>query len=135
MTSVASMKTTCGFCRSSEHQRRAAGRQSPCKTPPTPQDTRTVDRGREGGRNEVSSPSLRTVLAVFLHTALQLEVARNGLSETKVGLAQTVETQFRKVVISTLTSPCVLVIATHCWQKQVIEPEFQFRFFAKISPV
>jgi hypothetical protein len=42
-------------------------------------------------------PSLRTVQAVFPHTALQLVVY--GLIETEVSLAQTVETQFRKVVI------------------------------------
>lgn len=35
-------------------------------------------------------PSLRTVRAVFPHTALQLVVACNGLSKTEVGLAQTI---------------------------------------------
>ena len=42
-------------------------------------------------------PSLRTVRAVFPHTALQLVV--DGLSETKVGLSQTIKTSLRKVRI------------------------------------
>jgi len=39
------------------------------------------------------------VRAVLPHTARQLVVANNGLIETKVGLAQTIETRFREVVI------------------------------------
>ena len=35
--------------------------------------------------------------AVFPHTALQLVVADDGLSETDIGLVQTVETHMRKV--------------------------------------
>ena len=52
-------------------------------------------------------PSLRTVRAVLPHTALQLVV--DGLSEAEVGLAQTVETHFRKVVIRpTVLAICLL---------------------------
>ena len=42
-------------------------------------------------------PSLRTVHAIFPHTALQLVV--DGLIETKVGLSQTIKTSLRKVRI------------------------------------
>ena len=55
------------------------------------------------GKNGLSVlPSLRTVRAVFPHTALQLVV--DGLSETNVSLSQTVKTRFRKVRIG--PTPC-----------------------------
>ena len=44
-------------------------------------------------------PSLQTVRAVFPHTAFQSVVACDGLIETKVGFAQTIQARFRKEVI------------------------------------
>ena len=44
-------------------------------------------------------PSLQTVRAVFPHTAFQSVVAGDGLIETKVGFAQTIQARFRKEVI------------------------------------
>lgn len=55
------------------------------------------DRGREVRLSRL--PSLRTVRAVFPHTALRSVVARLGLSETKIGRSQTVQADFRKVVV------------------------------------
>ena len=78
-------------------------------------------------------PSLRTVRAVLPHTARQLVVANNGLIETKMGLAQTIETRFREVVIRpTLLAICLLslcflkVSSTFGPSKQQAEPTGEY---------
>jgi len=58
---------------------------------------RAEDRGREV--RFAGLPSLQTVRAVFPHTAFQSVVACDGLIETKVGFAQTIQARFRKEVI------------------------------------
>lgn len=60
---------------------------------PGHEETQQFDRGRE--IRFPGLPSLRTVRAVLPHTALRLVV--DGLSETKVGFSQTIETGLRKV--------------------------------------
>jgi hypothetical protein len=60
-------------------------------------ERRRGDRGRES--QIVGSPSLRTVRAVFPHTALRSVGSPQGSSKAKMGFSQTEQATFRKVVI------------------------------------